>query len=231
MKLPIGNYSFYNQFENCPHKAFNVYVAKTIPYVESPEMAWGNKVHSAMENRIKSGTPLPDEMKAAEAAAGVFHGMSAQIPVCVEYKLAMGQDAKPCDYWDDKAFFRGKLDCVTMNTIHTYAWMIDWKTGNVREEPFELECGALLLKVNHPNLEQITGEYFWMKTGQNGLRYSLNQHGKTFDHLIKLRAEAEGYLRAGEWPKRKNPLCGWCPVMTCEHNTVQKRLAKEGKVA
>ena len=229
MKLPIGNYSFYNQFENCPHKAFQIYVAKSIPYVESPEMAWGNKVHTAMEHRIKHGTPLPEGMEAAENTAGVFHGMAKTLPVHVEHKLAMRQDGQPCDYWDDKAFFRGKLDCVTTNTITTYAWMIDWKTGNVREEPFELECGALLLKVNQPTLEQITGEYFWFKTGQPGLRYTFSNHGQTYDKLVKLRLEAEGYLRSGEWPKRKTPLCGWCDVLACEHNTKLKRLAKEGK--
>ena len=75
MKLPIGSYSFYNTLENCPHQAYHRYVAKTLPYVESPEMAWGNKVHAALEHRIKSGVTLPDEMVAAEGLAKQFHDM------------------------------------------------------------------------------------------------------------------------------------------------------------
>lgn len=217
MKLPVGSYSFYNAFENCPHKAYNIYVARTIPYVESPEMAWGNKVHAAMEHRIRSGVALPEEMQAAEAACAVFHDMSKSVPVRVEWQLAMTEDGKPCDWKDSAAWFRGKLDCVTMMPALDAAWMVDWKTGNVREEPFELELGALLLKVHHANLGVVKGEYFWMKTGQNGLRYTFSDHARAYEKIVNLRSEAETYLRAGEWPKRKNPLCGWCPVTACEN--------------
>src|SRR5882724_12704411 len=146
MDLPIGTYSFYNQLQNCPHQAFHRYVLRDIPYVETPEMRWGNQVHTAMENRIKYGSLLPDEMSAAEPAAAAFHDMSKKIPVHVEYQLAMTIKGAPCDYGDRKqAWFRGKLDCVTMNTIRTHAWLVDWKTGNVREDSFELETNALLL--------------------------------------------------------------------------------------
>lgn len=232
MKLPVGTYSFYNAFENCPHKAYHVYVAKSVPYVETPEMKWGNDVHSAMEARIKHGSPLPETMTSAEPVASQFHTMSKTVTVQVEQKLAVTAGGLPCDFWDDKVWFRGKLDCTVMALkLSTSAWLVDWKTGNVREEPFELETNALLLKVNHPTLETIHGEYFWMKTGQNGLRYTLNSHGQTFARLQALRSEAEGYFASGAsaadagraWPKRKNPLCGWCPVTSCEFNTSHKR--------
>lgn len=223
MTLPIGAYTFYNQFENCPHKAWHIYVLKDIPYVETPEMQWGNDVHSAMEHRIKDGTPLPDTMKNAEAVGDMFRQIYTTLPVFVEYKLAMTAKGMPIDYWSKDAWFRAKLDCCIFDVQRVHAWCIDWKTGNVREDPFELEIAALLLKVNRPNLITIVGEYFWMKTGQNGLRYTLNRPDTTFARLQTLRTEAESYERAGEWPKRKNPLCGWCPVTSCENNTSHKR--------
>lgn len=228
MKLPIGSYSFYNQLENCPHQAYHRYVAKTLPYVESPEMAWGNKVHAALEHHIKSGTTLPDEMAAATGLAKQFRDMSKVVAVRCELQLAMTVDGHPCDYKDyDNVWFRGKLDCVTRTDA--WAWMVDWKTGNPREDPFELECGALLLKVNRPELADIKGEYFWLKTGSAGLRYTLNDHARYYAKLVNLRRDAETYLQSGEWPKKKSPLCGWCAVRSCEHNTMDKRLAREGK--
>jgi len=228
VKLPIGSHTFYSTFENCPHQAFHRYVGKTITFVSTPEMDWGNQVHTAFEHRIRNGAALPDNMRAGEELAAMFHDMSKVVAVRVELQLAMTADGKPCDYKDyDRAWFRGKLDCVTRTTAN--AWMVDWKTGNVREAPSELERGALLLKVNRPELEDIKGEYFWLKTGQAGLRYTLNQHDKTFGRLVNLKQEAETYLRSGEWPKRKTPLCGWCDVVACEHNTKLARLAKEGK--
>ena len=224
MKLPIGSYTFNNTFENCPHKAFHTYVARTIPYEETPEMAWGNKVHRAMELRIRYGAPLPDEMKAAEKAAAQFHEMSKKLPVHCEYQVAMTVDGKPCDYADyDKVWLRGKIDCAVMDPKGTNAWIVDWKTGNVREDPFELQTFGLLLKANYPTLEQIQAEYFWMKPGQNGLRYTFTTHVQVYERIAKLKQEAETYLRAGEWPKRKNPLCGWCKVTSCEYNKLGKK--------
>jgi hypothetical protein len=228
MKLPIGSYSFYNTLQNCPHQAFHRYVAKTLPYVESPEMKWGNEVHAALEARIRRDAPLPEEMKDAEPIGAQFAEMRKHVAVRCELELAMTVGGQPCEYKDyDHVWFRGKLDCVTK--IGDMAWMVDWKTGNVREDPFELECGALLLKVNRPELADIKGEYFWLKTGQAGLRYTLNDHARTFGKLVNLRNEAETYFKSGEWPKRKTPLCGWCDVIGCENNTKAKRLAKEGK--
>ena len=228
MKLPIGTYSFYSTLQNCPHQAFHRYVGKTIPYVQSPEAKWGDQVHAAMEHRIKSGATLPDSMQAAEPLCATFHQMSKAVAVRVELQLAMTWDGQPCDYYADDVGFRGKLDCVTRTD--TAAWMVDWKTGNVREDPFELECGSLLLKVNRPQLEDIKGEYFWLKTGSAGLRYTLNDHARYYEKLVNLRREAETYLSSGEWPKKKSPLCGWCGVIKCAHNTKLKRLAKEGKL-
>lgn len=219
MKLPIGTYSFYNQLRNCPHQAFHRYIARTIPFVSTPEIEWGNKVHAAMENRIKYAVPLPEDMQAAEATAALFHDYSKHLTVRVEWELAITAKGEPCAYKADNVWFRGKLDCVTLPKDLSFGWMVDWKTGNVREDPFELETNALLLKANHENLGDIKGEYFWMKTGTNGLRYTFNNHGETYQTLVNLRTEAETYLRAGEWPKRKSPLCNWCAVKSCEHYT------------
>jgi hypothetical protein len=231
VKLPIGSYSFYNSLENCPHQCYHRYVGKTIPFEKTKEMVWGDQVHAAMEHRIRSGSALPDSMQAAEGLCAQFHDMSKVVAVRVELQLAMTADGQPCEYRDwDRVWFRGKLDCVTRTS--SAAWMVDWKTGNVREDAFELECGALLLKVNRPEIEDIKGEYFWLKTGQAGLRYTLNNHGATYARLSNLRTDAETYLKAGTadaWPKKKSPLCGWCDVLACEHNTKLKRLAKEGK--
>lgn len=221
MKLPIGTYTLYNNFENCPFKAYNMHVLKNTPRVEMPEMKWGNDVHKAMELRIDKGTPLPQTMSAAEPLCSTFSVIKELHSVHVEYQLAMTQEGQRCGYWDDSCWFRGKLDCVVVDNDN--AWCVDWKTGKTREEPLELETGALLLVSNHPNIHHVVGEYFWLRDGKSGIRYHLNNHGKTFAKLHALRTEMEGYAASGQWPKRKNPLCGWCPVTACEHNTSHRR--------
>lgn len=226
MKLPIGSYSFYNSLQNCPHAAYHRYVGKTIPYVQSPEAKWGDEVHQALEKRVRDGEPLPESMAGAAPIAEQFHQYAQHLPVQVEMQLAITQNGRPCAYKDwNNVWFRGKLDCVLLDHAEwpTTAWMVDWKSGNVREDPFELECGALLLKATYLSLQTVHAEYVWLKTGTKGLRYTLDQPRQTFDKLVNLRKEAEDYMAKGDWPKRKTPLCGWCDVKSCEHNTSHRR--------
>jgi PD-(D/E)XK nuclease superfamily len=221
--LPVGTYSFYNQFQNCPHKAQHLYVLRDIPYVESEEMKWGNQVHKAMERRLRNAVPLPDNMQAAEPLAAQLCGLGLDIEP--ELYIGMTATGQHCSSSDDNVWFRGKIDCPVITNQGNAAWIVDWKTGNEREEPFELETSALLLKVMYPALENIVANYFWLKLGKAGIRYTCNDHSRTFAKLQALRSEAERYEDNAPfpWPKRKNPLCGWCPVLSCENNTSHKR--------
>lgn len=210
MKFPVGNYTFYNDAANCPHKAFRKHIRRDLPREEpSPELLWGCKVHDAFEARFKHNTPLPTEMMSAEPLCALLDPMGPR----VEYRLAMEMDGKLCAWDSPRAWFRGKADVVVMNPEG--AWLVDWKTGKVREDPFELECQALLQWANHGHT-QILGEYYWMKEGKAGLRYTLDPT-KAFERVAKLYGEMVGYWQTGDWPKRKNPLCGWCPVTGCEN--------------
>lgn len=217
MNLPVGTYTFYNAYENCAHKAYHQYVAKTYPYVETPEMKWGNDVHTALEYRLTGRAQLPQNMLAAEPVCQTIDQLPQEYPQKTEYRLGMTAKGEMCDYFANEVWFRGKSDW-SVRAMGS-AWILDWKTGNPREEPFELETNALLLKINHMELDTIVGQYFWMKTGQIGLRYTLTRFGVTFARLQRIRGEMEALQASGQpWPKKKNPLCGWCPVVSCEHN-------------
>jgi len=219
MMLPIGTFTLYHAFENCPHKAYHLYVAKTVPWVDTPEKVWGNYVHKGMEMRLRNGVELAEDLRAAEPFAATLVGLGVEIET--ELYIGMTEKGEHCTPRDDRVWFRGKIDVPIIQPPG--AWLIDWKTGKPREEPFELETHALLLKCMHPELENIVGNFYWFQTGKPGLRYSLNYHARTFAKLQALRTEMEGYANSGHWPKRKNPLCGWCDVMSCEHNTSAKR--------
>lgn len=214
----VASYSFYNDFDNCPHKAYRRYIKRDLPYEEKSEAQHkGTRMHVAMENRIGKDMPLPEEWASAEPLAAVFAGMPDTHPVRVEYKLAMTMDG-PCAYDAQTAWFRGKLDVVVMASG---GWIVDWKTGKVREDRFELECQALLLKMNHPHLDPIEGQYYWFAEGRPGRRYSLRPDD-TFVTLRNKWVLWKQFEERKDFPKRPNPLCAWCPVEDCEYNTVGK---------
>jgi len=46
------SFSFLNDFTNCPRKAWHKYIARDLPKEDSPALAEGIKVHSALERYI-----------------------------------------------------------------------------------------------------------------------------------------------------------------------------------
>ena len=78
MKLPILSHTFLSNYENCPRKAWHLYVAKDLPK-EPPslEMQAGIVAHSAFERGLQANnpdaTPHPEFSRAILANAGIKH--------------------------------------------------------------------------------------------------------------------------------------------------------------
>ena len=208
----IWSYTFLNTLDICPHQCEARYVSKTVPFVETPAMQHGNDVHKAMENRVGKGKVLPDQYREFEQFARPLNNY----PVQCEMKLGITRDGSACDFFANDVWGRGKLDVGV--TIEDTAMLLDWKTGNVYEKPFELELQALLLKARFPKLNKITGKYVWLKESRLGQTYDVSDTLATWEKVCERVRLAEGYAKHGQWPKKPGPLCSYCDVMTCEHN-------------
>ena len=206
-------YTNLNTYENiCPHQFFRRYLVRDIPYKETKEMKFGNDVHTAFELRIGGKKLLPVEMQQWEGFATPFDRLQ---PKC-EQKVGMMENGQPCDFWDKKVFIRGKLDVVLQN--NTKAYMVDWKTGKTREDPFELEVGAMMLRAQHPELTSIQGQYCWLKENQLGKMYDLSDVPATIKKVGGIVRKIEADRKSGEFAKRPSGLCPWCDVYDCEYN-------------
>lgn len=193
----------------CPYQAYRRYVKKDIPFVPTEAMEYGNDVHSAMEMRVGGNKPLPDGMQQYEPIAAAFDGRNA----VVEQKLGVTVAGKSCDFFASDVWGRGKLD-LTLVQDET-AYLADYKTGNPREDPFELEVQAVLLHAKHPQLTKIIGQYYWLKENRIGPPHDLSNTNKTWTEICRLMTSI---LNETEWEKRRNPLCGYCNVYDCEYN-------------
>lgn len=222
MKFPVLTYTILNNFLTCPHRAFRQYIAKDIPFEKTPEMEHGTRVHKALEDRIGKGIALDADLRSADPLCQRLDDLAPEAKTRVEYFTGMKIDGTGCT-WDAKdVWFRGKADVAVM--VGSAAWLIDWKTGKVREEPFELECQAMLVHANHPQITHIVGEYYWMREGKPGMRYTLDPM-VTYQKVTKLYGAMVDYYTHEvandppgiHWPKRKNPLCSWCDVKGCEN--------------
>src|SRR6202044_2371324 len=97
----VGTYSNLHTFRDvCEEQFQRRYIKKDQPYVESPEMAWGNKVHEAFEKRVGKGQVLPDDMRQWEHFAQPFD----KFKVLCEQKWGMNEQARKTGYFDSDVY-------------------------------------------------------------------------------------------------------------------------------
>lgn len=229
MKLPIASYSFLNTWATCAHQAARKYIIKDLPKEpESPEMKWGNEVHKAMELRLKHGNvsngyQFPPSMAAYEPFAAALDGRGVK----PEQMLGITSGGNPVGFWDGSTWLRGKLDAPVVSG--TTALLLDWKTGKSREDPYELEIGALLLQARHPEIKTIIGRYVWLKENRLGETHDCSDTQRTFNFVHDIMDEVAHAIAMEKFDKTPGPLCGvskegrpFCPVLDCQHNRGRK---------
>lgn len=211
----VGTFTMLNCYANiCPHQAYRRFVKKEFPFVSTPEMEWGNKVHTAFEYRVGGGKPLPVDMAQWEPFAAPFDGKGAR----TEMKVALSPQGQVVDYFEKVNIrYRCKIDTSLINGER--ALLADWKTGGSKyENVFELEMQAMHLHAKFPQLKEIKGAYVWLKENRMGKPYDLSDTAGTWRKCETIVGQIEADRRMGAFEKRKGPLCNWCPCVDCEHN-------------
>lgn len=208
----IWSYSFLNKFLQCPHEAWHHYVLKDVPYVETEAQKKGNEAHKALEDRLK-GKPLPKHLDRYEFFIKPLLRYEKIEP---EMKLGVTATGDPCGFFAGNVAGRGKIDVPIM--VKDSAVLLDWKTGKVWEDPFELQVQAVLLKAHRPELKRITGSYVWLGESRVGVIYDLTDTQKTWNKINETMNEVEWADAEAYWEKKPGKLCAYCPVKSCEHN-------------
>jgi hypothetical protein len=222
VKLPVASYTFLRDWKNCPYKAFRKLIKKDLPkFVHTKETKWGDEVHTAFEVRIKHGTKFPTGMEKYEAIAAPLVAAGA----VAEKMLGITVDGRLCDFFAPDVWLRGKVDCTILrheNRIEIpaadTAAIFDWKTGKRREEKAELLTHAVLLKAWQPTIQKITAHYVWLQDNEVGKAHDVSDTETKLAEIRSTMNTVWNCMEVDHFPKRPNPLCGWCDVMDCEHN-------------
>ncbi len=214
----VGTYSNLHTFRDvCEEQFQRRYVLKDQKYIETPEMAWGNAVHTAFEKRIGKGQVLPDDMRQWEHFAQPFD----KFKVLVEQKWGMTEQGRKAEYFGNDVWFRGKADAAIIEGER--AMINDFKTGGSKyEDPFELATNAVLLKVQFPEVKKVVGRYIWLKENRAGQIYDLSDFKATWSEMRRLMNLVAEKRKSGEWAKKKSGLCGFCSVSDCENHYIAR---------
>jgi hypothetical protein len=217
VKLPVASHTFLNDWDNCPYKAFRKYIKKDLPkFVKTDVMKWGNEVHTAFEVRIKHGTKWPDGMEKYEAIAAPL----VQAGAIAEKMLGITAAGSACDFFAKEVWLRGTVDATVIRGPVAAIW--DWKTGKKREERAELEVHAVLLKAWQPTVQRVIAHYVWLQDNEVGKAHDVSDTEKKLADIRSTMNTVKNCMEIEDFPKRRNPLCGWCDVLDCENNTKGK---------
>lgn len=216
----VWSYSFISTYLNCPRMAHAKYVSKEVPYVETEQMRWGNKVHKAFEQRLNDKRPLTQDLMQWEPLCTQLE----MTPVKAEVKMGVSALGAPEEFFGHHVWGRGVVDVLKVQDDK--AWIGDWKTGKVREDPLELEIFGLFIRVHNPHITKVTGNYIWMQENRLGEQHDVSDHKRTWAFIQKISADIDTlkkHLGDKPWPEKQNGLCKqWCDVVSCQFNGRRK---------
>lgn len=217
MPMPPWSYSSLNAAMTCLRRYYLTRVSKEVVEPQGEHLVWGNRVHSALELRIKEKRPLPEGMEKFEAVAQELESWSDNW--VTEERFGLTKELKPTEFFSPEVWCRGVLDVYT---VHGKKAVVgDYKTGKVRPDSDQLKLFAAAIFHKYPQVDRIRTAFIWLnhdkKTFEDYDRQDLKFiWGEFFPKLQRLESAYEKNV----WPPNPSGLCReWCPVGRdkCEH--------------
>jgi ATP-dependent exoDNAse (exonuclease V) beta subunit len=215
------SYSSIKTFEQCPKKYYHLKVLKDIKDSGSQATIYGQEVHQAAEDYVKDGTPIPE--KFAYIRKVVERIAKQKGDKYTEHKMGLKKTEdgyETCKFLGKDVWWRGIADVVIINGNTAYS--IDYKTSkNARyadTKQLDLVAGGLF--VEFPEVDTIKSALLFVVSGdlirKNHYREHMSKYINTFEPTLDRLDTAE---QTAVWNAVSGPLCRFCPVVSCEHNT------------
>lgn len=203
-------------YETCPHQHYRLKIKKDIFEAPSSAMLEGQAAHTALEKRVRDGTPLPGQYAQHEGLCAKFRNSNA--PVEVEQKLGLTADLEPTEFFAKDVWLRAVLDVNVMQGARANVY--DYKTGKRKPDSEQLMLFAGVVFAAFQQIETVDTFFLWLKTKEvDKARFERHEHEaliwQTFEPRVADMAEA---YEKEYFPCRPSGLCrGWCPVRDCKH--------------
>ena len=211
------SYSAVKDFKGCARRYHVTKVLKLYPYKDTDATLFGKEVHKALEEYVRDGKKLPANMRKFKAVGDVILSIPGQ-KLC-EHEMALTADRKPTGFKAKDVWVRGIADVLVIDGDK--AFCTDWKTGGAKyPDKDQLELMALMVFTHFPHIRKVNGGLLFVVKNDlvkgNYLRGEAEEYWWDYRERV---ARIEQAHDSGVWNPKPTPLCGWCAVKTCEHNT------------
>jgi hypothetical protein len=218
--MTAWSYSSIKTFDQCPKKYFHLKVVKDVKDTPGTAAQYGTEFHEVAELRIKNNAPIPPKFKQYAAIVETLAAFPGEKHTELKLGIRVVDGGyEPCDFFAKDVWWRGIVDLLIIDgeTAH----MIDYKTGKNAKyadmKQLDLMAGAVF--VHYPNVKKIKSGLAYVVSNEfpkkNHVAEQRDKYLSVFDTQID---QLETAMENGIWNAKSGPLCGWCPVVTCEHH-------------
>jgi hypothetical protein len=212
----VWSHSSLKDYEGCARRYHEVKILKKYPFKETQAVIYGKELHKAAEDYVGKGEPLPEQFEFIQSTLDAL--MAKPGRKLVEYQMALTEDLQPTGWFDKNVWVRGVADLLIVDDDNLTAWVVDYKTGNNKYPDREqLKLMSLMVFVNLPHIREVKSALLFV------VKNDMVKHTMTVDEA---KAEWWKYrervgriaasIDADVWNPTRTPLCGWCPVKSCE---------------
>ena len=209
------SFSSLKQYINCPKQYQEVKVLKKYETILTQQMRYGTDVHSALENYAKDGTALPHNYK--RFASMVDPLLEIDGTRYIEHRMALDENKQPCS-WGKGYWVRGIVDFMVIEG--DTAFIVDYKTGSDKYPDLkQLRLMALMTFAHFPEVNRVkAGLMFILHNNFIPEEYVRDNMETLWTNFTPDLERLQLSYENDTWQMNPTPLCGWCPVTTCEHH-------------
>jgi hypothetical protein len=171
----------------------------------------GERIHKFLEDRLKTNTSLPQEVKDYEPLCQAVERMASKGQLYIEQEATLNQQLEPTGWWDDDAWLRSKLDILVI--IGDNAVVMDWKTGKRNPDMFQMLMFAAQVFKHYPNVQTVKTSLVWLKVNKmDNETYTRADIPQLWEEILKRINRIEKAEEHNVWPAKPSGLCRFCPV-------------------
>lgn len=213
------SYSSLKDYVTCPRQYYEVKVAKTFFKKPTQQMLYGSAVHKALEDYTKEKVPLEKNYERYQPMLDALLDIDGEkLP---EYRMAINTELEPCSFGAVDYWVRGIVDLLIINgdTAH----IVDYKTGSAKyPDVKQLKLMSLMTYAHFPEVQKIkAGLLFVAHNTFIDEEYERDQSEELWKDFLPDLERLKLSYDNDKWPENPTPLCGWCPVNTCQFNKVR----------
>jgi hypothetical protein len=214
----VWSHSSLDEYQTCPFKFYRKRIAKDIADPPGPEAELGTKIHKAMEDNVRDGTPVPPSLPTYAALAERVRALPGDKHT--ELKMGIRLDLSGCDFFAQDVWGRAVADVLITVPGKDTAAVIDYKTGKYRGDNGQAARNAVGVFANFPEVNHVTTAFVYPNEDKVAkMEFRRDQLQVILFPTYQILGNISWSFDHGNWPKRPSGLCKkWCPVLDCEHN-------------